>query len=253
LYQAWGKPGDAEPAARRAWEIFSRESSATEEDHGCAALLLSAIYFDTGRRDAAEALLQELQLRGESRLVLRAYNDLGTVAIHRGDLESAESFVRRAAEMAPRVLPESHPLRAATLNNLAQIQRFQQRYLEAEQNYRQAIAIWEATLGPRHPDTAKGMLNLAALNHERGREAAAEELYRRAVSIFHDAYGDHHELTLIARAELAEVLRAERRFSESERLTLATLPALEDRLGPADPRVVRALGNYQRLVEETRR
>jgi hypothetical protein len=96
------------------------------------------------------------------------------------------------------------------------------------------------------------MLNLAALNHERGREASAEELYRRAAAIFAEAYGETHELTLVARAELAEVLRVERRYRESERLSEATLPALETQLGAADPRVVRAFGNYHRLVWEKR-
>lgn len=253
LYQAWGRPVDAEPTAKRAWEILLSEPNATESDRAGAELLLAAVYFDSGRGNAGEALLKEMPLDAETRLVLRAYNDLGAAAIQRSDLESAESFVQRALEMSSRVKPESHPLRAAALNNLGQIRRFQKRYLEAEQNYHQAIAIWEATLGPRHPETAKGMLNLAALHHERGREAAAEELYRRAASIFHDVYGDSYELTLIARGELAEVLRAQRRFRESESLMLSILPALEGRLGSADPRVVRAVGNYQRLVQETRR
>src|SRR5262249_58041575 len=96
LYQAWGKPADAEPTAKRAWEIFSRDSGATEADRTGAGLLLAAVYFDSGRRDAGEALLKELQLRGEGRLILRVYNDLGAAAIRRGDLESAESFVRQA-------------------------------------------------------------------------------------------------------------------------------------------------------------
>jgi len=155
-------------------------------------------------------------------------------------------------EMAPRVLRQGDPLEASALNNLAQICRFQGRYVEAEQHYREAIAIWEAAFGERHPDTAKGMLNLAALYHERGREAGAEDLYRKAAAIFEDMYGNDHELTLVARAELAEVLRAERRYSESKRLILATLPVLEARLGVADPRVVRALGNYERLLEDAR-
>ena len=74
----------------------------------------------------------------------------------------------------------------------------------------------------------------------------------RAAAIFADAYGDSHELTLIARAELAEVLRAERRYGESNDLSASTLPALETRLGAEDPRVVRAVANYRRLLTEAR-
>ena len=253
LYQASARPAEAEILASRACRIFARDPGATESDRSDAAVVLASVYIEQNRGAAAGELLTELLGRGESTLVLRAHNDLAAIAIRRGDLDMAEALLSRALEMAPRVLPEIHPTRAAALNNVAQVRRFQQRYLEAEQLYREALAIWEKALGPRHPDTARGMLNLAALHHERGREKAAEELYRRAASIFSEAYGEDHELALIARAELAEVLRAERRYSESKRLTLSALPALETRLGAGDPRVVRAAENYRRLLLESGR
>jgi tetratricopeptide (TPR) repeat protein len=248
VYRAWAKPVAAEPLAKRAWTILERTPSATRSDRATVVLLLAGIYMDERKDADLEALVRGV----DDPLAVRVYNDLAAAAIRRGDLDRAESYASRALEMAPSALPESHPVRAAVLNNLAQVRRFQGRYLEAEQDYRAAIGIWEKAVGPRHPDTAKGMLNLAALNHERGREAAAEELYRRAAAIFAEAYGESHELTLVARAELAEVLRVERRYLESERLSEATLPALETRLGAADPRVVRAFGNYHRLVAEKR-
>ena len=78
-------------------------------------------------------------------------------------------------------------------------------------------------------------------------------MIRSTSAIFSEALGEDHELALIARAELAEVLRAERRYSESKRLTLSALPALETRLGAGDPRVVRAAENYRRLLLESER
>jgi tetratricopeptide (TPR) repeat protein len=252
-YQASGRPAEAENLAGRACRILARDQGASESDRSDAAVVLASVYIEQNRGAAAGELLTELLGRGENRLVLRAYNDLAAIAIRRGDLATAESLLGRALDMASRVLPEVHPLRAAALNNVAQVRRFQERYLEAEQSYREALAIWEKALGPRHPDTARGMLNLAALHHERGREKPAEELYRRAAAIFSEAYGEDHELALIARAELAEVLRAERRYSESKRLSLSALPALETRLGASDPRVVRATENYRRLMLEVGR
>ena len=253
VYAESGRPVEAEILASRAWRVFERDPKTTESDRSDAVFLLASVYYDRQRNAEAEALLSDVAGRGESRWVFRAYNDLAAAAIRRADLATAESLLTRALEMAPRVLPENHPLRAAALNNLAQVRRFQHRYLEAEQHYREALAIWEAALGPRHPDTARGMLNLAALHHERGRERLAEDLYRRAAAVFSRAYGDDHELTLIARAELAEVLRAERRYSESKGLSASTVPALETRLGAEDPRVVRALENYRRLLLEAGR
>jgi DNA-binding SARP family transcriptional activator len=97
------------------------------------------------------------------------------------------------------------------------------------------------------------MMNLAAFYHERGREAGAEDLYRRAAQILQAVYGPDQQLVLVARNELADVLRAEGQFTESERLGRATLAALQQALGPGDPRVLRALANQARLLEEIRR
>jgi len=49
------------------------------------------------------------------------------------------------------------------------------------------------------------------------------------------------------------LLRAGRRFSESEGLSRATVEPLESALGEQDPRVLRALANYARLLDDTRR
>jgi Tfp pilus assembly protein PilF len=252
-YAASARPVEAEILAGRAWRVFERDPGATESDRADAVVLLASVYFERHRDTEAEQLLSELLGHGESRFVFRAYNDLAALAIRRADLATAESLLDRALEMAPRVLPENDRLRAAALNNLAQVRRFQQRYVEAEQHYREALGIWEAALGPKHPDTARGMLNLAALHHERGREKLAEDLYRRAAAVFAATYGDNHELTLIARAELAEVLRAERRYSESKGLSASIVPALETLLGAEDPRVVRAVENYRHLLSEAGR
>jgi len=180
-------------------------------------------------------------------------NNRAVLELRQNHLAEAESLACQALELARRVLPAKHPLAAVTLNNLAQVERFQQRYLEAETHYREAIAIWRESLGGAHPDTAKGLMNLAALYHDRGREGGAEDLYRQAAAIFESAYGKDNPLALVARNELGEVLRAEHRFTESEKLSQATLDPLEHLLGDRDPRVVRALANRARLLQETSR
>jgi hypothetical protein len=78
-------------------------------------------------------------------------------------------------------------------------------------------------------------------------------LYRRAIEILDPVYGKDHPLLLVARNELAEVFRAEGRYIESEKLGGASLAALEDKLGPRDPRVWRALANQERLLTSTKR
>jgi hypothetical protein len=96
-------------------------------------------------------------------------------------------------------------------------------------------------------------MNLGNFYHLRGREAGAEELYRRAAGIFQKVYGRDHLLTLVANNELADVLRAEGRYTESERLSRASLAGLREKLRPSDPRLLHALENEARLLASTQR
>ena len=96
-------------------------------------------------------------------------------------------------------------------------------------------------------------MNLAAFFHEREREAGAEDLYRRAIGLLEKAFGPNGSPVLVARNELAEILRAERRFSESDRVGAASLAALEQIFPSTDPRIERALTNRARLLTEMRR
>ena len=93
-------------------------------------------------------------------------------------------------------------------------------------------------------------MNLAAFYHERGREAGAEQLYLRAAEILQ---GTDPVLALVVRNELADVLRAELRYTESEKLARATLGEMEGVMRRDDPRLVRGWMNWAKLLRETRR
>ncbi|HEV3331619.1 MAG TPA: tetratricopeptide repeat protein [Bryobacteraceae bacterium] len=253
LYKAWGKLTEAESLAVRANTIFGRDLTGTATESLNNSRILASIYIEQGHFDRVEALLRPLLQGPEDRQTAGVYNDLASAALRQNQLAEAESLSLKSLELAQRMLPAGHPVRAAALNNLAQSCRFQGRFLEAEKYYREAIAVLEDSLGRQHPDTAKAVMNLGAFYHQRGREAGAEDLYRRVANIFESAYGPSDPLTLVARNELAEVLRAQGRFTESEKLGRPSLVSLETTLGPQDPRVIRALTNYARLLEETKR
>jgi hypothetical protein len=252
LYQAWGQPGKAESFALQAekrWGALDGE----RESRAANRRILAAIRLDEQRYPEAEELLRGLINDLSETALVGVYTDLATAELRQDHLAEAEPWALRAVTLARRLFPAEHPTLGKTLNNLAQIERFQGHYLGAERDYREAIDIWQRGLGPQSLDTAKGLMNLAALYHDRGREAGAEDLYRRAAAIFETSYGKAQPLTLIARNELGEVLRAQRRYSESERLSRETLGPLESSLGARDSRVIRALTNYARLLEDTRR
>ena len=256
LHLSSGKLTEGESVSLRAEGIYEQTAQQGAEHHaerGSNRQILASIYLGQRRFADADKLLRNMLQDGDDRLAVKTYTNLSVAAIGMGDFVQAEQYARRSVELARRTLPPGHPTLAVCFNNLAQALRFQARYLEAEGLYREAIAIWEGSVGPQNPDVARGLMNLAAFYHERGREAAAEELYGRASRIFEEELGKQHPQTLIARNELADVLRAERRYTESEKLTQLTLGEMEKAFRADDPRLIRALMNYARLLGETRR
>lgn len=247
LYRAQGNLAKAEEFARRA------SDTVTEKLRTDASLNLASIYIEEHRYDEAEAVLEPALATAHGTAAAVLYNNLATAANAKSNFAGGETMARNALEQAKGSVPRTHPLIATILNTLAQACRFQRKYSEAEENYRQAIEIWEQSLGPSHPDVARGLTNLASFYHERSRDNGAEALYRRAAAIFAKALGEDRVETLVARNELAEVLRAEHRYVESEKLSVATLQPLEHALKPVDPRLRRALSNYAHLLYDTQR
>lgn len=253
LYLALQQLGKAEAFAFQARTIFNQRLDAGDRERVTNSALLGTIYLEQARYEEAEVLLRATLGHADTRLTAVTYNQLAVMALRRSRLEEAESLALEASEMNRLEAAPSGRMAAAIAGNLAKIRLLQKRYVEAEQNYRDAIAIFEAALGKEHPETAKACLNLAAFYQIRRRDRGAELLYRRAIGILDPLYGKDHPLVLVARNELAEVFRAEGRYTESERLGGASLAVLEDKFGPRDPRVLRALANQEHLLASTKR
>jgi len=247
LHLARGETAKAESSALLAGTMVG------EPDRLDNSLLLATIYIEERRFAEARAILEPALAGAPPQTAFTLNASLAAAALGEEELDDARQFGQRALEIAAAGMPPNHIGVAAVWNNLGQVCRFQGRYEEAETSYRKAIEIWTAARGPAHPLVARGLLNLAAFEHERGREIAAEQLYARAAAIFEQTIGKDNLQTLLTRNELAEVLRAEGRYVASEELSHATLPAIQKLLPESDPRVLRAMANYARLLAATRR
>jgi tetratricopeptide (TPR) repeat protein len=60
---------------------------------------------------------------------------------------------KRSLSLIEQLLQENHPDVATSLNNLAELYKYQGRYAEAEPLYVRAIAIYQERLGENHPHT----------------------------------------------------------------------------------------------------
>lgn len=247
LYRTLGNLSKAEACALRAAEMVEGR------DRLAPRLILASIYTEQRRWAEAEGILTWAEEGADDPIRVAIYNNFAAIALTTAKYNRAAEFSRKAIEAGERWLPDKHPAIAAAWNNLGQACRFEGNYLEAERAYRQSLQLWEASVGATHPSVARVMTNLAALYHERGRENGAETLYRRAAAMLESAYGPNHYLTVIARNDLADVLRSERRFTESDKLSAATLADLERTLPHGDARVVQAMKNRYRLLHDSGR
>lgn len=88
---------------------------------------------------------------------------------------------------------------ASSFNTLATLYREQEKYVEAEQFYKQALSIREKCLGQQHPETASTLYDLALLKQKQGEVAQAHELAGRVLAMRVQALGEESPLTSEAR------------------------------------------------------
>ena len=97
--------------------------------------------------------------------------------------------------MRCKLLGDSHPLVARSLNNLAAMLENRGDYEASERLFREALAIWRQQFGDQHPDVALAMWNLAFVMMAKGDYAAAEPLLLKSYTILKTTNGDQDKRT----------------------------------------------------------
>ena len=111
-----------------------------------------------------------------------------------------------------------HIFAAVSLNNLAELYRYQGRYSEAEPLLLQAIEIDKIALPTNHPDFAIHLNNLANIYNSQGRYSEAEPLYKQAIEIDKIALPTNHPDFATHLNNLAELYHSQGRYLEAELL-----------------------------------
>src|SRR5262249_7152012 len=109
-----------------------------------------------------------------------------------GRYSDAIQIAQRVLAIREKALGRDHPDVAQSLNNLAELYRYQRRYADAEPLFRRSLDIREKALGRDHPDVARSLNNLALLYQSQRRYADAEPLYQRSLAIREKALGRDH-------------------------------------------------------------
>jgi len=251
----------------RALRLFEAESGPVHPDVANVVLELSAIAEDLGdyatsERHArrAHAILQRFALRGDpalvevlARLRARALNQLGAIAVARGDYREARAAHARALAIATKHLPAIE--RVVAMNGLAVACKYTARWAEAARLYRGALRLVERSSRGADRDAALATLfhNLGGLELARGRARRAEPFARRAVTLRERAMGARHPATALDVAALAAVVDAAGRHAEAERLYRRAIAVFEATFGKAHVEVAFNLAQLAVLYQTTGR
>jgi tetratricopeptide (TPR) repeat protein len=110
--------------------------------------------------------------------VASVVNDLGAVALRRGNYDEAEAAFRRMSDIYKSVYGTKHYLIGIAISNIGSVYTARNDHRRAEPFYREAIAMYEATQGAQHLNTGIGRLKLgdSLVGQERYAEAEKELL-----------------------------------------------------------------------------
>ena len=107
------------------------------------------------------------------------------------------------------MLGPEHPDTLASMNNLANVYRWQGKYAQAEALYSQTLEIRRRVLGPEHPDTLSFHEQSGARStFHRASIAQAEALHSQTLEIQRRVLGPEHPDTLGSMNNLAASTRA---------------------------------------------
>jgi|GEM_PF-1347230 len=207
LYDAMGRPAEAEPLLRRALAAVVDNSPDTAN------------------------IMNNMAVVGE---------ELG----RRGD---AEFYYRWALDLRERNLGANHPFVAASLDNLAALLEIDGRTAEAEKLYARALSIRRKTLGPDHPYVATSMNNLGMLYYGSGRFDRAEQHLKRSLAIRERVMGASNPALVDTLNNLALTYEMRKRYDKAEPLYRRALCIAEKIPGAKYQDVARSINNLAML------
>jgi tetratricopeptide (TPR) repeat protein len=212
------------------------------EARDCYARAL-AIVTPEPRKKGADPDLLRLHVRAQT-LLAGAHRALG-------DYKRADVSYRRALAAARKFFGPRDPDVGGLLNNLGVLRKYQGRFDEAADYYRQALALIKRGDDPEA--TATLYHNLGGLEHSRGRFARGIPHARRSVAMRQAVLGAHHPRVAADVAALAALLDGDGALEEAASLYQRALRIFRRRLGNKSGEVAINLSNLAALRHGQRR
>jgi tetratricopeptide (TPR) repeat protein len=197
---AYIRNGDSSRARAIAQEALDADIASFGESHENVAAdwsLLGNSLDELGRYDESKKAFTKgiaiwIALRGEQSLELgNAYNDLGLMLLHSGDLAGAESAQRKTLAIAEQLAPDGDDTRTARSNLIRAIE-LQGRYAEALTQRLDLLDKAKKKVSETRPDALAFAYNFISADYrELGRFAEAEAASRESLAIWGKLQGSN--------------------------------------------------------------
>lgn len=214
-----GEPARALAALHEAAVLSKSIDAPLHEAEAWIALANAVGYtahdYDEGRFYGGLAVAAIERGNGGEQLRSWAETALGTIEFVAGQDERAEALWRAALARRRAVLPASHHLIAASLNNLGGVAYGRRDYAGAGELLEQARTMRASLFGPDHPSVADSAINLALVRVAQGRVDEAVALGEHALEVQRSALGPHHPNVGRAHDALAGALEAAGRHADA--------------------------------------
>jgi len=248
----------AERTSRRALAISEGVNGPTDSATAHAHLILGSIEQRQGRFKEAEA---------EYRLARDAYAkrlgpadpEVAQSIMHVGyviqndprRLGEADSLFQRALEIRRTAFGATHPIVAATLNDIADLRLSRGDTATGLPLARQGFAITQKVYGPNHPLAVSSIQRMANNYASAGRLDLAESLMRSAVPMVRKIRGSDHTSVASAEIDLARILIDRGAYAAAQSFVDDALRIQRLALGPDHPATARSEAVLGRLRTHT--
>ncbi|MBI4533243.1 MAG: tetratricopeptide repeat protein [Candidatus Melainabacteria bacterium] len=205
---------------------------------------------DNQANNSKLAMISPAELAVTQARVWETYLASGVKARKEGRYAEAERMLKESIGEAEKFGSDS-PRYAASLSELAELDRIAGQYTEAESLNRKALAIRQKALGMQVPEVAQSLNNLALLLEDKGRYSEAEPLMRQSLEIWKKKQGEESAETAVGLNNLARDLFDMGKYVEAEQLARRSLEISEKVHGLESPEVARSLVTLGQLYFKT--
>jgi serine/threonine-protein kinase len=191
----------------------------------------------TARRGLELLRTARLDLPNRAMTMASALNRLADALREHGELEEADSLLRRSLHVLPPANGSSEVanLRTVIMTNLAHLRRTQGDSEEAEELHRSALAMRRELWGVEHPEVSNSLINLANALADQDEFAEAESLFRRGLAMRVRLQGELHPDYGIDLAAFAGLLHRMGALDEAVQTYRHALGAQRAAIGPETP------------------